>query len=211
MKQVIDTWGTIDVLCNVAGITDNLRMSNVTPLVHMTDTSSPERLTDTNNESLERIMGINFHGPLYLMRHVIPHFLAKPGSVQGEGYSTVLPYKGSIVNVGSIASFKGAAAGALYTASKHALLGLSRNTSWMYNRDGIRTNIVFPGGVATNIMANSGFEGADPVGGALVAPAHAIMPAVCMPDDIARAIVFLAGATATNGAELVVDQAWTVA
>lgn len=156
-------------------------------------------------------MGINFLGPLYLMRHVIPHFLAKPGEVQGEGYRTVLPYKGSIVNVGSVASLRGSAAGALYTASKHALLGLSRNTSWMYNRDGIRTNIVFPGGVATNIMGNSGLEGMDPVGGAILGPAQAVMPAVCMPDDIARAIFFLAGASATNGAELVVDQAWTQA
>lgn len=156
-------------------------------------------------------MGINFLGPLYLMRHVIPHFLAKPGKVEGEGYATVLPYKGSIVNVGSVASFKGAAAGALYTASKHALLGLSRNTSWMYNKDGVRTNIVIPGGVMTNIMANSGFPGVDPAAYAILGPAQAVMPALCTPDDIARGIFFLAGANAVNGAELVIDQAWTVA
>jgi NAD(P)-dependent dehydrogenase (short-subunit alcohol dehydrogenase family) len=45
--------------------------------------------------------------------------------------------KGVIVNVCSVASLRGAAAGVAYTASKHALLGASRSTAWMYANEGI--------------------------------------------------------------------------
>ena len=54
--------------------------------------------------------------------------------------------RGNIINVCSIAAIRGSAAGAAYTASKHALLGLSRSTAWGYARDGIRCNAVLPGG-----------------------------------------------------------------
>lgn len=40
-------------------------------------------------------------------------------------------------------------------------------------------------------------------------PAMSTMPGMCEPDDIAAAVLFLAGATAVNGAELAVDQGWT--
>lgn len=61
-------------------------------------------------------------------------------------------------------------------------------------------------GVTTGIMQNididqQGFEALKPFMG--------IMPGMCEPDDIAAAVLFLAGATAVNGAELQVDQGWT--
>lgn len=175
-----------------------------------------ERVTETTNDEVNRIMGINFVGPLNLMRHVIPHFLAKPGTAQGEGFMTVLPDKGAIVNVCSIAAVRGAAAGALYTASKHALLGLSRNTAFMYAMDGVRTNVVMPGAVMTNIFANSGHTDAsaphipikDPIGAPIIELRQSILAFARPPTDVARAIVFLAGADAVNGAELTVDSGW---
>jgi len=160
-------------------------------------------------------MGVNFFGPFYVMKAVIPHFLAKPGETQGEGFMTQLPKKGAIVNVCSVAAVRGAAAGASYTSSKHALLGLSRNTAWMYHRDGVRCNVVIPGGIATNIMGHSGGgdrgQFVDQTGAALLHKTQSVMPAVTMPTDTAAAIVFLAGADAVNGAELSVDHGWTAA
>lgn len=157
-------------------------------------------------------MGVNFFGPFYLMKAVIPHFLSKPGEATGQGHRTQLPKKGAIVNVCSVAAVRGAAAGAPYTASKHALLGLSRNTAWMYHRDGVRTNVVIPGGIATNIMGNSGIGQAfDPIGAPILQNPQSVMPAVTMPQDTAKAILFLAGADSVNGAELSVDQGWTAA
>lgn len=174
-----------------------------------------ERLTETSTEQLNTVMGVNFFGPFYLMKAVIPHFIAKPGQVEGQGYQTQLPKKGAIVNVCSVAAVRGAAAGASYTSSKHALLGLSRNTAYMYHRDGVRCNVVIPGGILTNIMGNSGAgdrgEFVDQIGGAMLQKPQSVMPAVTMPNDTAKAILFLAGADAVNGAELSVDHGWTAA
>lgn len=103
IQKVIDKYGTIDVLCNVAGITDRLM-----------------RVGETTNEGFTNIMGIEFNGPFYMVRAVIPHFLAKPESAD---------LKGSIFNVCSVAAVRGGCNGASYTSAKHALLGLSRNTS----------------------------------------------------------------------------------
>lgn len=152
------------------------------------------------------------------MKHVIPHFLSKPGEPIPNPYGPTLPatppYKGSIVNVCSTAAVGGASAGALYTASKHALLGLSRNTSWMYAKEGVRTNVVIPGGVITNIMGNSGVEGPQDfvmAGYGAVKPYHDCAQGYVMPADIASTIVYLAGAEGINGAEVAVDRGWTVA
>ena len=57
--------------------------------------------------------------------------------------------QGSIVNIASLSSFSGASAGAAYTASKHALLGLTRSMAWRYAKEGIRCNAVAPGPTAT--------------------------------------------------------------
>lgn len=164
---------------------------------------------------MTRIFSINFNGPLYLMKHVIPHFLAKPGEPKPgpNGLPPFPPHKGTIINVCSVAATSGASAGALYTSSKHALLGLSRNTSWMYAKEGVRTNVVMPGGVLTNIMANSGWgpESFTSPGYKTVKPFHDLAPGYVWPDDVASAIVFIAGAEGMNGAEVTIDHGWTTA
>jgi NAD(P)-dependent dehydrogenase (short-subunit alcohol dehydrogenase family) len=53
---------------------------------------------------------------------------------------------GSIVNVSSKAGQSGAAAGVAYTASKHAMVGVTKNTAWLYKDNGIRCNAICPGG-----------------------------------------------------------------
>lgn len=120
--------------------------------------------------------------------------------------------KGAIVNICSTAAVRGSAAGVAYTASKHALLGLSRSTAWAYAKQGLRCNAVLPGGVGdTEIM-----KGVDPAifqseGSMAAAPYQACMPALCKPADIANAVLLLVTAPAVNGAELAVDHGWTVA
>src|SRR5205809_338646 len=59
---------------------------------------------------------------------------------------------GAIVNVSSEASLRGSAAGVAYTASKHAVNGLTKSTAFFYQSRGIRANAVVPGGVLTNIQ-----------------------------------------------------------
>ncbi|ETI21923.1 hypothetical protein G647_05993 [Cladophialophora carrionii CBS 160.54] len=182
ITQVLNKWPTIDIVCNVAGVMDQF-----------------ERTGDISNEMWNRVLNVNLHGPLNVMRAAIKHFLTKEAE-----------QKGRIVNVGSLASVKGGTAGVAYTTSKHALLGLSRNTAWMYAKEGIQTNILLPGGVATEIMKNSRVL-PDKVGLDTVMPTMATQCGNCDPIDAANAILFLATAVGLNGAELRIDKGWSVA
>jgi NAD(P)-dependent dehydrogenase (short-subunit alcohol dehydrogenase family) len=63
--------------------------------------------TATDSETWSRVININFNGPFYLIRACLPIMLSNLGK-----------YKGSIVNICSVAAVRGAAGGPAYTASK---------------------------------------------------------------------------------------------
>ena len=116
---------------------------------------------------------------------------------------------GSIVNVASIAGLVGVADRAAYNASKHGLVGLTRTLAAEWGGRGVRVNAVCPGWVKTEmdsaaqskgIYADADIEGRVPMG------------RFASPDDVARAIAFLANETESafiNGHTLVVDGGWT--
>lgn len=117
---------------------------------------------------------------------------------------------GSIVNVASIAGLVGISDRAAYNASKHGLIGLTRTLAAEWGGRGVRTNAVCPGWVKTEMdvadQAGGGYNDADIEG---VNP----MGRFATPDDIARAILFLADAEKSgfiNGHALAVDGGWTV-
>jgi NAD(P)-dependent dehydrogenase (short-subunit alcohol dehydrogenase family) len=162
-------------------------MDNMTPLHEMSD------------EVWNRVMAVNVLGMMKLSRAVLPKMLAKN--------------KGSIVNVGSEARLRGSAAGAAYTVSKHAVVGLSKSMAFMYGPSGIPTNVVAPGGVATNIEAR--FEsalGEERVNSALANSALANMPLPVNGDALAASITFLLSNDGVNlnGVLLPSDGGWSV-
>ena len=112
---------------------------------------------------------------------------------------------GNIVNVASIGGVRGCRAGAAYTASKHALVGLSKNTAFMYVDKGIRCNVICPGGVETEVM--NGQTDLSQAGIARVmAGLDTSIPSGKTP-DISAAVLFAASDDARflNGAAIVVD------
>ena len=116
---------------------------------------------------------------------------------------------GSIVNVASIAGLIGIADRAAYNASKHGLIGLTRTLAAEWGGRGVRVNAVCPGWVKTEMdaadQAGGGYNDDDIQG---VNP----MGRFAVPDDIARAILFLADPGQSgfiNGHALVVDGGWT--
>uniref|UniRef100_A0A2A4Z2P9 Short-chain dehydrogenase n=1 Tax=OCS116 cluster bacterium TaxID=2030921 RepID=A0A2A4Z2P9_9PROT len=115
---------------------------------------------------------------------------------------------GAIVNVSSEASLRGSAAGAAYTASKHAVNGFTKNTAFMYVNNGIRVNAVAPGAVKTNIEApmNSEFA-AGRVGPVL----QNVVPSVAEAEQLAAAICWLASDDSSNvtGVILPSDGGWS--
>ncbi|MDD5095542.1 MAG: SDR family NAD(P)-dependent oxidoreductase [Dehalococcoidia bacterium] len=94
---------------------------------------------ELTDEIWRRVMSVNLDGPMFTSRRTVPIMLK-----QGNG---------SIINIASVAGFEGGAAGVAYTASKHALVGLTRNTAWMYAKNGLRCNAICPGGVKTNMAS----------------------------------------------------------
>jgi NAD(P)-dependent dehydrogenase (short-subunit alcohol dehydrogenase family) len=147
----------------------------------------------------QRVMSINVDGPMFLTRKVVPIMVARGG--------------GSIVMTASAAGIGGGAAGAAYTVSKHALVGLTRSTAYRYALDGIRCNAMACGGVETNIMQSIDPTKVDPAGGARYGAYQALIPAMLKPVEIAQLAMFLASDDAKhiNGAIIPIDAGWTVA
>ena len=150
---------------------------------------------EVDDETWSRVMAVNVNGPMMLCRKVLPGMLER-GS-------------GAIVNVASVAGLRGGGAGIAYTASKHALIGMTRSIAWTYRGDGIRCNAVCPGGVQTNIGTTAvprsqwAFE--------RLGRSLALAERAADPDEIAAVLSWLGSdeASNVNGAVLTADGGWT--
>jgi NAD(P)-dependent dehydrogenase (short-subunit alcohol dehydrogenase family) len=114
--------------------------------------------------------------------------------------------KGSIVNVSSEAATR-LAAGVAYTATKYAVIGITKNNAAFYTRKGVRTNAVLPGGVVTNIEAPFKSEYAMEVLG----QAFSMAPAPASAEQLAAAITWLLSDDSANVSGSVVnsDGGWS--
>lgn len=146
-------------------------------------------LADETPEGWQRMFAVNVHGPFYLSQAALPQLLAR---------------RGNIVNVASTAGLMGQAYMAAYTASKHALVGLTKSMAVEFGRQGLRVNAVCPGGTATPFLATFAVpEGADPE----LISRLSLRPDYAAPEHIANMICFAASEEAefVNGALLSVD------
>ncbi|HZG68778.1 MAG TPA: SDR family oxidoreductase [Herpetosiphonaceae bacterium] len=151
---------------------------------------------ELSDDIWRRVLSINLDGPMFTSRRALSHMLA-----QGSG---------SIINVASTAGIHGGAAGAAYTTSKHGLVGLTRNTAWMYAKRGIRCNAICPGATITNIGESMPQDRLDAAGMARAGAFAALAPAYLDPRDIATLALFLASDESRNinGAIIPADGGW---
>jgi NAD(P)-dependent dehydrogenase (short-subunit alcohol dehydrogenase family) len=171
------------------------RWNRVDVLVNNAGISSIARAETIDARTFRRVLEVNLVAPFLLAR--------------AFGRMMLQQRSGSIVNVASIAGLAGIADRAAYNASKHGLIGLTRTLAAEWGGRGVRCNAVCPGWVKTEMdvadQASGSYTDEDIID---VNP----MGRFASPDDIARAILFLADPQQSgfvNGHALVVDGGWT--
>ncbi|MNJ46069.1 4-formylbenzenesulfonate dehydrogenase TsaC1/TsaC2 [compost metagenome] len=150
---------------------------------------------DVLDEKWDVVFDINTKSVMRAIRQAIPIFLEK-----GQGV---------IVNTASTGGFSGAHAGVAYTASKHAVIGITKNTGFMYAQKGIRCNAIAPGAVMTNIT--SSITNVDEFGASRTKVTQGVIPRLGQADEIAKVALFLASdeSSFVNGAVITADAGWT--
>ena len=173
--------GGIDILYNNAGIMP-------------ADDSS---ILDTDPEAWDRVQEVNAKGVYLCCKYGIPHLLERGG--------------GSVINVSSSVALLGAATSQIaYTASKGAVLAMSRELAIEFARSGVRVNALCPGPVATPLLTHLFEESPEAFERRRV---HMPMGRLAEPREIAAAALFLASddASFVTGATFVVDGGLTAA
>ncbi len=152
---------------------------------------------ETSVELWQQVLAVNLTGPFLLARRLAPQMAQRGG--------------GAIVNTASISSFVAGGGGAAYTASKHGLLGLTRQLAFDYGRKGVRVNAICPGAVATEMTASLRTP---TEANAHVDAQIAATPAGrwAQPEEIAELALYLASEQASflHGTPVLIDGGWTL-
>jgi len=181
MESTAERYGGIDVLYNNAGISP----------------ADDASILETDVEAWDRVQAVNTKGVFLCCKHGIPHLLARGG--------------GSVINVASFVAILGAATSQIsYTASKGAVLSLSRELAVQFARQGVRVNALCPGPVETPLLLR--IFGDDPAAYER-RRVHLPMGRLAKPREIVNAALFLASdeSSYVNGATFLVDGGLTAA
>ena len=172
-----ERFGGIDVLYNNAGISP----------------ADDDSILETDEAAWDRVQNVNAKGVYLCCKHGIPYLLERGG--------------GSVINVASFVALVGAATSQIsYTASKGAVLSMSRELGVQFARQGVRVNALCPGPVETPLLLR--IFGDDPAAYER-RRIHLPMGRLAKPREIVNAALFLASdeSSYVNGATFLVDVA----
>jgi NAD(P)-dependent dehydrogenase (short-subunit alcohol dehydrogenase family) len=176
--EIVASFGRLDAAVNNAGIE-----------------GSPAPTADCTTENFDRIIAVNLRGLFLCMREELKQMLKQEGGR-------------AIVNMSSIAGLIGFAGIPAYTASKHGVIGLTKNAALEYAKQGIRVNAVCPGAIETPMLdrlmtsvPRDLIVSGEPVG------------RLGTPEEIASAVLWLCSPSASfmTGQAVAVDGGWTAA
>ncbi|MGI6453774.1 MAG: SDR family NAD(P)-dependent oxidoreductase [Syntrophomonadaceae bacterium] len=176
VSKAVETFGRLDIMINNAGVFDEF-----------------SSIVTIDDVLWDRIININLKGVLYGCKRAIQEFIK-----QGGG--------GVIINTASIAGTGGMAGGVAYTASKHGVIGLSRQVANEVARQNVRVNVICPGAIVTDMtkdMVN------DPAINEMIAE-KVPMQKWGVGDDIAYGMLYLASdeSAYVTGQLLTIDGGW---
>jgi NAD(P)-dependent dehydrogenase (short-subunit alcohol dehydrogenase family) len=175
VDAAMDTWGRVDVLYNNAGVMPEADHSVI----------------DTDVETWDRVMAVNVRGVFLGCKHAIPRM------IDGGG--------GAIINIASFVALLGCSVPQdAYTASKGALLALTRSLAVQFGPQGVRTNAICPGPVETPLLMDWLVKDEE---AKRIRLARNPTGRFGKPEEIVAMAVYLASDESrwTNGASLVVD------
>jgi NAD(P)-dependent dehydrogenase (short-subunit alcohol dehydrogenase family) len=178
VQTTVDTYGRLDVLHNHAGI------------LHPKD--GP--ITELSAEAIDETFNTNCKGMLFTVKYAARQMIKQGG--------------GAIVNTGSDLAYIGLANLTAYTASKSAVVGVTRTLAVELAPHGIRVNAVSPGftfsGMNVALQGDKAFMDQMRL--------DYLIPSLGQPEDVAYAVLYLASDEArfTTGASLVVDGGHTI-
>ncbi|MDA8399033.1 MAG: glucose 1-dehydrogenase [Actinomycetota bacterium] len=185
VSQLFDTacehYGGVDILYNNAGIMP----------------ADDDSVLITSPEAWDRVQAVNTKGVFLCCRYGIPRLIERGG--------------GSVINVSSFVALAGSATSQIsYTASKGAVLAMSRELAVQFARQSVRVNALCPGPVETPLLMRLFEENPDAYERRRV---HLPMGRLATPLEIANAALFLASdeSSYVNGATFVVDGGLTAA
>lgn len=179
IDQTVKTFGKLEIVVNNAGIMDNLL-----PIAEMDD------------GVWDKLMRVNLNSVMYGTRKAVRYFLEhRTGGV--------------ILNTASLSGLCAGRGGCAYTASKFAVVGLTKNVAFMYGDAGIRCNAICPGNTQTNIGV--GMRQPSKLGMMKATTGYAGAVRSGTPYEIAAAALFLASDQAVfiNGETLTIDGGWS--
>lgn len=133
VNTTISLYGRLDVLFNNAGILGN-------------QTKNKKSITSFDPNEFDKIMGVNVKGAALGMKHAARVMVPRRS--------------GCIISTASVAGVMGGLGPHAYSASKHALVGLTKNVACELGKFGIRVNCISPFGVATSMLVNA-WKGCD--------------------------------------------------
>lgn len=183
VARTMNDFGKVDVLWNGAGIVGENLL-----------------IEDYELDDFNHVMNVNLGGVFLMMKHVVPAMRQSSG--------------GAIINISSVAGLFGSRPTLpAYCASKHAVIGLTRNGAKAYAGEGIRINAICPGQIETDMLRAVEAD-ADPEDAARArAAVIAAIPAgrYGEPEEVAALSAFLAGDEAKfiNGSIYTIDGGFT--
>lgn len=180
LARVMEIAKDANILVNNAGVMDNML-----PVSEMTD------------EMWDKVMAVNLRSVMTFSRAFIQNLQSTKQA-------------GNIINIASASGVTGGRGGAAYVSSKHAVIGLTENTAYMYATEGIRCNAICPGSVTTEIV-QTGMPNPSEFGYGRAKLGMGNIPRFGKPEEVANLALFLASdaSSLVNGAIITADAGWT--